>query len=313
MGINIKNTNPIDAVILWVNGDDCKHKEKILSHSKSTSLSSSNEFNARFSQTNEIKFCIDSLLKFAPFLRTIHLITDDQTPDFLSSNADNNNYEKVVIVDHKEIFEGLHQHLPTFNSLSIETCIYRIAGLAEHFIYLNDDFFLINPTKPDDFFKDGLPILRGKWLKFDRDIFYKKFKKQRKAHKFYQQNAADLVDSKKYFKFFHTPHPLRKSTFENFFAAHENIFIENIKHKFRHPSQFTPHGLANHIEIKNDSCFLQDKTKLIYLRSYKKPLFWYQIYFKFKEKALFAGFQSLSECTENKLEFILDWLTRRLK
>ena len=36
--------------------------------------------------------------------------------------------------------------------------------------------FLINKTNPSDFFINGFPVLRGKWLKFDEDLFYKKLK-----------------------------------------------------------------------------------------------------------------------------------------
>jgi hypothetical protein len=42
--------------------------------------------------------------------------------------------------------------LPVFNSRPIEFCIHRIAGLAERFIYFNDDFILGRPVSPEDFF-----------------------------------------------------------------------------------------------------------------------------------------------------------------
>ena len=61
-------------------------------------------------------------------------------------------YPTVSIVDHKDLFEEYSEYLPTFNSLSIETMLYRIPGLAEQFIYFNDDFFLANNTKLEDFF-----------------------------------------------------------------------------------------------------------------------------------------------------------------
>jgi hypothetical protein len=57
----------IDAVILWVDGDDPRHREKILSYVEDDRFDQSREFHDRFAQINEIKFCIDSLLKFAPF------------------------------------------------------------------------------------------------------------------------------------------------------------------------------------------------------------------------------------------------------
>ncbi|MFL2625925.1 MAG: stealth family protein [Flavobacteriaceae bacterium] len=314
MDTNLGQKLPIDAVILWVNGNDKKHQDKILKFVKDKNLVKTKAFRTRYDQVNEIKYTIDSLLKFAPFIRKIHLITDNQIPNFLTEKINNNSYNKVFIVDHKKVFDGYHKYLPTFNCRSIETCIYRIPNLSEHFIYLNDDFFLINHTKAEDFFRNGLPVLRGKWLKFDRDIIYKKFVKQRTGHKFAQQKAASIVGFKKYYNFKHTPHPLRKSTFETFFNDNRDVFINNIKHKFRSIDQFTPQGLANHIEIKNNSCVLEKDLKLIYFRSYKKPLFWYNLNLKFKtNKKLFLGLQSLDKCPSNKLKFLLNWLSKRLK
>jgi len=303
----------IDAVILWVDGNDEHHKAKMLPFLEDKTKINSEKFRTRYDHVNEIKFTIDSILKYAPYIRNIHIITDNQTPDFLK-NSNNETYKKVSIVDHKVVFKGFEEYLPTFNCRPIETCLYRIPDLAEHFIYMNDDFFLINETKPSDFFKNGLPVLRGKWLKFDNDIFYKKFKKPRVGHKSIQQNAAKLVGFNKYYNFKHTPHPLRKSTFETYFNANEDVLIENIKHRFRKTTQFTPQGLANHLEIKNKTCHFQSDLQLMYFRSYKKPLYWYRFKLNVKSKGkLFLGLQSLDRSPPHILDYILGWLEKRMR
>lgn len=308
------NIHNIDAVILWVNGNDDKHKIKISNYVDNKSEISLTKFRTRFDQVNEIKFTIDSILKFAPYIKNIHIITDEQTPEFLEKIDNNDYYKKVSIVDHKVVFKDFEQFLPTFNCRPIETCMHRIPGLAEHFIYFNDDFFLIKHTKPTDFFRNGLPVLRGKWLKFDKDIFYKKFKKTRVGHKKAQQKAAQLVGLKKYYNFKHTPHPLRKSTFKTYFNNNPNIFIENIKYRFRNENQFTPQGLANHIEIKNKSCVLISELELLYMRSYTKPLFWIKFIFLLNgNKKRFLGLQSLDQCPSKTLKFLSKWIENRLK
>ena len=307
------NIHNIDAVILWVNGNDDKHKIKISNYVDNKSEISLTKFRTRFDQVNEIKFTIDSILKFAPYIENIHIITDEQTPEFLEKIDNNDYYKKVSIVDHKVVFKDFEQFLPTFNCRPIETCMHRIPGLAEHFIYFNDDFFLIKHTKPTDFFRNGLPVLRGKWLKFDKDIFYKKFKKIRVGHKKAQQKAAQLVGLKKYYNFKHTPHPLRKSTFKTYFNNNPNILIENIKYRFRNENQFTPQGLANHIEIKNKSCVLISDLELLYMRSYTKPLFWIKFIFLLNgNKKRFLGLQSLDQCPSNTLKFLTKWIENRL-
>lgn len=315
MSLNMKKNStekhPIDAVILWVDGSDDKHQAKMLPFLKDKKVLESKKFRTRYDQVNEIEYTINSILKYASFIRNIYIITDNQTPNFLRDN--NNKYKNVSIVDHSIIFSDYLEYTPTFNCRPIESLLYKIPNLAEHFIYFNDDFFLINHTKPSDFFKDGLPILRGKWLKFDKDIYYKKFKKPRVGHKSIQQKAAQLIGFKKYYNFKHTPHPLRKSTFENYFNANQDVLIENIKHRFRNNTQFTPQGLANHIEIKNKTCVLKDDLQLMYFRSYKKPLFWYKFKLNVKSKGkLFLGLQSLDLCPPDILEYILEWLDKRV-
>ena len=302
----------IDAVILWVDGNDPLHQAKILPYLEDKSKINNTKFKTRYNQVNEIKFTIDSIIKYASFVNNIYIITDNQSPEFLQSNRDSDRYSNVKIIDHKEIFYGYTEYLPTFNNRPIETCMYRIPNLSEHFIYFNDDFFLINPTQPEDFFKNGLPILRGKWLKFPENTLKNKFKKARIGHKTAQQLAAKILGFKKYYNFRHTPHPLRKSTFENYFKKHEDVFIDNVKYRFRHKSQFTPQGLANHLEIKNKTCHLQEDLQLLYFRSYKKPLFWYKYKLNIKSKSkLFLGLQSLDLAPKAILNYILDWLEKR--
>jgi hypothetical protein len=306
--------NTIDAVVLWVDGNDLNHKEKIYHYVDDKSKIYKNNFRTKFDQVNEIEFTIDSILKFAPFIRNIFIVTDEQIPDFLKNTELKKTYNNVKIIDHKVIFSSYEEYLPVFNCRPIESCIYRIPDLAEHFIYFNDDFFLINETKPEDFFKNGMPVLRGKWKRFDSDLIYKKWKKPRIGHKHSQQKAAKILGFKKYYLFYHTPHPLRKSTFEKYFENNKDVFISNIKYKFRNENQFTPQGLANHIEIMNKTCVLKDDINLIYFRSYKKPLLWYKFKLNLLGKnKLFLGMQSLDLCPENIINFLFDWLKTRIK
>ena len=41
---------------------------------------------------------------------------------------------------------------------------WRIDGLADRFLYFNDDMMLVGPAEPTDFFSnEGKIILRGRW------------------------------------------------------------------------------------------------------------------------------------------------------
>ena len=86
-----------------------------------------------------------------PWVHKIYLITCGQVPDWMNKEAD----DRLVIVNHSDYIPK--EYLPTFSSHPIELNLHRIKELSEHFIYLNDDYFVINETSPEDFFVDGLP------------------------------------------------------------------------------------------------------------------------------------------------------------
>ena len=70
---------------------------------------------------------------------------------------------KVKVVDHKEIFKGYEKYLPTFNIRSIDAVLHRIEDLSETFVYFNDDVFLINKIREEDWFVKNKAVLMGKW------------------------------------------------------------------------------------------------------------------------------------------------------
>lgn len=319
MNIFLENTQPIDAVLLWVDGNDLEHQKKIAPYVENHIKINSRKFKTRFNQVDEIKLSVHSILKYAPFIRNIFIVTDNQIPSFLKKNSSRADYSKIKIIDHSEIFAGEEKYLPTFNCRSIETQLYKIPELSELFIYFNDDFMLLNPTNPEDFFVDNWPILRGKWLKYDEDVWYKNLKKRKKknktGHKIAQQKAAKLLGFKQYFKFHHTPSPLRKSTFKSFFESNKELETENISYKFRNTNQFTPQGLANHIEIKQNSCVLKKDHQLCYVQSLKKPIIWYKLKLKWSVKntnVLFLCIQNLPMAKNNVQQYILNWIKKRL-
>ena len=156
----------IDVVVAWVDGSDRKHRRKRDRYLADPGANGQPERVAskdrRFSDNDEIRFCLRSIRNYAPWVRTIWLVTDNQIP----ASIDRRNAERdgIRIVDHREIFRGYQQLLPTFNSLAIESMLWRIEGLADRFLYFNDDMMLVGPVKPTDFFSDeGKVNLRGRW------------------------------------------------------------------------------------------------------------------------------------------------------
>lgn len=315
----LKNNFEIDAVIAWVDGNDENHRKKLEEYVENKSLLKSKGFLTRFNEVNEIEYCIKSIRKFAPYIRNIYIVTDNQTPSFLKENKDNPEFQNIKIIDHKVIFKGYEQYLPTFNCYPIETLLFKIPGLAEHFIYFNDDMFLINETKPSDFFTDdGYPLIRGKWTAFEKSIF-KNFlikiglKKKRVSNITYKkahENSAKILGLKKYIKLNHTPFPMRKSIFNDYFSQNENVLVANIMHRFRVPSFFMVQAHAAHLEVLNKTYQLKSNYSLVHFGSTEKSINWMKSKLfieQKKSKKLFLNIQSLDMYSNKGLIFIKNW------
>eukprot|EP00808_Paulinella_micropora_P024476 g15461.t1 len=101
---------------------------------------------ARFRDNQELRYSFRSIWKFAPWVRKIFLVTNGQVPNWV-----NLEHPRLQLVTHRDIFPN-QSHLPTFSSPAIETHLHRIPGLADKFIYFNDDVMLGNEIWPDDFY-----------------------------------------------------------------------------------------------------------------------------------------------------------------
>jgi hypothetical protein len=244
----LKASQPIDAVITWVDGSDPAHKAKRLAHlMPSREDLHENGINPhRWACSDELSYCLRAIENNAPWIGAIYIITDAQTPDITHLTPWLK--AKIKVVDHRAIFVGYEHVLPTFNSLSIESMLWRIEGLAEQFVYFNDDVFLTGPLSPEDVFQDGKPVLRGKWIdqsklgQVDSDA-----SDPAKFHDYMQVNAAALLgfDKANLFASAHVVHPMKKSVFAKLFKQMPEAFLANIHHKFRDLGQFQPQSLHN--------------------------------------------------------------------
>lgn len=325
-----KNTDfklKIDAVITWVDGNDLNWQKKINTYLKVKKDFSKKKNLVRYNSIGEIDITIKSILKFAPFIKTIFLVTDNQKPDSfeqLKIIAKNQN-KKLILVDHKLIFKDYEHFLPCFNSCSIGNMLFRIPNLSENFIIFNDDTFLMRTTKPSDFFYNGYPIVRGKWGVFYenqnlRRFYHKILKKLIKNYKVksggfktFQQTSAKLAGTKNYLRRFHTPVSVRKSTVAKFFENND-LLSSNIQFRFRNRNQFIISSLSEHLEIKNATYKYRNNTQLTYFRSYKNYYITKLKLYMFSRntKKLFMTFQSLEMADKKSLNYITSWINNRI-
>jgi len=153
----------------------------------SANASIANDSN-RYRDSDELKYSIRSLVKNAPWIRRIFILTDNQIPNWLNLE---DNSGSISIVTHQGQWNSFNvikrqrlaylnrnaafhiwtkltdylvfsillrtdifpnkSHLPVFSSPAIEAHLHRIPGLSKKFIYFNDDVFLGSPATPEDF------------------------------------------------------------------------------------------------------------------------------------------------------------------
>ncbi len=137
----------IDFVIAWVDGGDPRWQERKAAY---TGTGSADEREERYRDWGLTRFWFRGVAQFAPWVRKIHFICDQEPPEWL--NLQN---EKLVIVRHEDFLPD--EYRPCFSSHPIELNMHRIKGLSEQFVYFNDDMFLLAETGEDLFFRHGLP------------------------------------------------------------------------------------------------------------------------------------------------------------
>ena len=190
--------------------------------------------------------------KFAPWVNKIHFVTCGQIPKWLNTNN-----PKINLVNHSDYIP--EKYLPTFNSNAIEINLHRIEELSEKFVYFNDDMFLINKVKPQDFFFKGKPCYAAI---LNANISHRKNNNHAETanmdiiNDYFKKNE---VLKKNFFKWFnfkygkqlirticllpwndfpgilnaHLPNAFLKSTFETVWEKEKDVLEETSSHKFR--------------------------------------------------------------------------------
>lgn len=247
----------IDFVITWVDMDDPNWKKSFSEHSGRIDNSKNEVTEARFRDHGLLKYWFRGVQEFTPWVRNIHFVTCGQKPDWL-----NTAHPKLKLVDHKDYIPN--EFLPVFNSSLIEIYLHKIPGLSEQFVYFNDDFFIINHTSKERFFKNDLPNdiaafrhnfgfkLWSKCLKNNIRIINERFDKREVLrrdhdkwfHPSYGKKARLTRLLKPYGKFvtLRTPHnaqPYLKKTFEEVWDYAGDKLTAVSTNKFRSPTDYT--------------------------------------------------------------------------
>ena len=248
----------IDIVLLWVDGNDPEWQREKAAYS-GQKLDDTNSPN-RFRDWGLMPYWFRSVEAYIPWVRTIHFVTCGHVPSFLRLD-----HPKLHHVTHREFMPACS--LPTFNASAIEMNIHRIPGLADHFLFFNDDMFVGRPLQPETFFKNGQPCINGSEIVItpkraaeaanhmplnDVSVINEHFKKPvqikknrgKYIHPCYglRDNIKTLAARIAYpnyyigFKNKHTIAPFRKQTFEEIWAAEPELLMDTTCSRFRSKS-----------------------------------------------------------------------------
>lgn len=143
----MEQKNGIDFVITWVDGADENWRKEKAAYMPGGETDDRPE---RYRDWDLLPYWFRGVEACAPWVRKIHFVTWGHLPKWLDTSN-----PKLHIVNHKDFIP--EEYLPTFSSHPIEFHMHRIEGLSENFVYFNDDVFLINQVRPEDFFVDGKP------------------------------------------------------------------------------------------------------------------------------------------------------------
>ncbi|PDP87620.1 hypothetical protein CQJ94_11275 [Glycomyces fuscus] len=239
-------TFPVDAVYTWVDGADEAWRAKRDSYlGRSAPANPHSASDSRYTSRDELLYSLRSLEMFAPFVRNVYIVTDGQTPPWLDTG-----HPRVRVVDHREIF-GDTSVLPVFNSHAIESQLHRVEGLAEHYLYLNDDVFFGRPVHPSLFFHpNGIAKLNPSPYRFGLGGVSEEDQPVDAAAK---RNSA-LLERRfgrvPVSKFKHTPIPQRRSVVQELEREFPEVFARTAASRFRHPDDHSvPSSLHNYYAL----------------------------------------------------------------
>lgn len=319
-----RRVTPIDAVITWVDGNDPAQRQRLDSylHSLGRARPSSAD-PTRFDDAGELEYCVASLLRFAPWFRHIHIVTDRQTPALMSKLAGTPWAKRLRVVDHAEIFADYERYLPTFNSRAISAMLWRIPGIAEQFVCLNDDFMLLRRIAAQDFFRDDHVVLRGDWRRQSAQSPWRNlFKRWRKTappaagNRQAQQRSARMMGfSDRYFGLYHMPYVYRRATMANYFASNPKMLDAQLTHRLRCAEQFLAESLSAHLEIAQDHAEIDNRLRIVQLKPAEQAAWRLRAKLRRADhdpSCAFACVQSLDLAPPAIRSDILAWLDRRV-
>ena len=234
VGRNFEEFNgDVDIVYTWVDGDDLAWRADFntwAEHERHALLETAID-PARFRSRDELRYSLRSVWAYCGWARRIFIVTSGQVPAWLQED------DRVRVISHEAILPA--QALPTFNSHAIEAALHRIDGLAEHFVYFNDDMFVGRPIRPELFFTpNGLARVFQSTARVHGFEFADSLAVETGAirgRELLQARFGRVVSSKP----LHSPYPLRRSVMERVETDFPDVVERTMHSRFRAPTDLS--------------------------------------------------------------------------
>lgn len=250
---NFTSAKPIDFVIIWVDGNDPEWRKEKAEYDPNVEGGSTANSEVRYRDWDNLQYWFRGVERYAPWVNKIHFVTWGHLPPWLDTTN-----PKLNIVKHSDFIPA--EYLPTFSSHTIELNLHRIEGLAEQFVYFNDDMFLTKPVNAEDFFVNGVPCdtaalncvyfnvdTAGHFYGADLAVINNNFKMKQSVKKNFRKwynlknGKNNLVKTAvlslwPWFPGFfnqHAPNGFLKSTFSEIWTKEYDTLDATCRHKFR--------------------------------------------------------------------------------
>ncbi|MDF2492737.1 MAG: cpsY, partial [Microbacterium sp.] len=138
-------TQDVDMVFSWVDGSSSEFQRQRAAQMEGYVVGEGDDGDARYRHVDELRYALRSVHMYAPWVRRIFIATDSPRPAWLADDP------RVTVMPSEQFFADTSV-LPIHNSHAVEAQLHHIPGLAEHFLYSNDDMFFGRPVEPEMFF-----------------------------------------------------------------------------------------------------------------------------------------------------------------
>jgi hypothetical protein len=247
--LNINDTNsnvnhkhpfrdiPIDIIYTYVDSTDKKWNElKTYEKNKIFSTEETSHTSLYDSSLEEIRFSLRSIEKYLNVnYRNIYFVTNNgKLPNFLKKSP------RFIPILYSDLLGNT-----SYNSFTIETCLHKIKGLSEYYLYFNDDMILMNNLNIHDLITtDGKPI----WYS-ESSLFINAANKMPFFTKIFNLNdgGCNLARQRTYKQLglnykpdpiSHSPRMFKKSLVIEFYNKFKSYLDEQYNRKFRSADDF---------------------------------------------------------------------------